>query len=258
MGYRPRNIAVNNRTNRIYVTDEGTSELLVIDGSNHAITNRILIPPPAPPISTPLLDRSQRHLAVSERLNRIYLPRTSYDSSSARIFDHSLTSSMEEQIKSVAQSLWIPRLATMQTVSRSTTPGVGFMWSRHAKVATLHGHVMLVVYDADTEARLRRSTWAGISSVRTRGLAANPVTGRVYISLDPQRGHCRWQYEYQNRRGEFGGRGDRHQPKDKQNLRHGLASGGVAVINGATDSLETTFPIQNRNDFVVRASTWMR
>ena len=57
-GYRPFEMAVNSRTNRIYVTDEQTTnELLVIDGSTHEVTNRIPITPPETPSSTPLLDR---------------------------------------------------------------------------------------------------------------------------------------------------------------------------------------------------------
>lgn len=80
-GYRPFEVAINSRTNRVYVTDEQTSEILVIDGDSHAVINRISISPAAPSSSYPWLDIFQRHLAVSERLNRIYLPRTSYDSS---------------------------------------------------------------------------------------------------------------------------------------------------------------------------------
>ncbi len=76
-GYRPFEVAFNSRTNRAYVTDEQTSEILVIDETTHAVASRIPVLPTL--TSDPLLDAVKRHVAVSERLNRIYLPRTIAD-----------------------------------------------------------------------------------------------------------------------------------------------------------------------------------
>ena len=79
-GYRPFETAINSRTNRAYVTDEQTSEILVIDGTSHAVVSRIsVLPTLPPPGGNLLLDPVIRHIAVSERLNRIYLPRTQED-----------------------------------------------------------------------------------------------------------------------------------------------------------------------------------
>ncbi len=78
-GYRPSEVEINNRTNRVYVADEQTSEILAIDGTTHAVVSRIPILPTFNG-GNPLLEPVIRHFAVSERLNRLYLTRTSYDS----------------------------------------------------------------------------------------------------------------------------------------------------------------------------------
>lgn len=247
MGYRPLHMAVNNRTNRIYVTDEQTSELLVIDGSNHAITNRIVIPRPEPPSYTPLLDRLPRRLAVSERLNRIYLPRTSYDSSAHA--DRSFLDVVDGETNQVRGSI-------------ALDPTIGFYADRVAVddtrrriyvVAARQGasftrDVMLVVYDADTETRiatleLGSNFFGGI----TRGLAVNPVTGRVYTSLDP--GVVIVDGNTNTRLGMVNSVGGVVAINHRTNKIYAGSSDGLAVINGATDSLETTFPIQRNGDY---------
>ena len=247
MGYRPLHMAVNNRTNRVYVTDEQTSELLVIDGSNNAITNRIVIPRPEPPSYTPLLDHFPRRLAVSERLNRIYLPRTSYDLSvrESRTFLDVVDGETNQVRGSIALDPAIGYYGDRVAVD-DTRRRIYVVASRQG--ASFTRDIRLVVYDADTETRiatidLGQNFFGGIS----RGLAVNPVTGRVYASLDP--GLVIVDGNTNTRLGMLNSVGGVVAINRRTNKIYAGSSDGLAVINGATDSLETTFPIQRNGDY---------
>ena len=250
MGYRPLDVAVNNRTNRFYVTDEQTSELLEINGASHAVINRTLLTPPFSN-DPPLMQRYQRHLAVSERLNRVYLPRTSYDSSAQayrRFLD--VVDGGTNQVRSIALDptigFYSDRVAVDDTRRRiyvtSATQG-----------GTFSANVKLVVYDADTELPITNVDLGEFSSASLFGIAANPVTGRVYISLEQGvvivDGNTNTKVRVV---GSVIGQIAINRRTNKiyvvsDNI---LALGsGVKVINGATDSLETTVPIPSGDDF---------
>lgn len=250
MGYRPFDIAVNSRTNRIYVTDEQNSELLVIDGSNHAITNRIPILPPAPPSGTPLLDRFSRHLAVSERLNRIYLPRTSFDPSSQgyRPFLDVIDGGTNQIRGSIALDptigFYSDRVAVDDTRRRIYVTAARFL-------GTFTKEVILVVYDADTELPITSINLGSQAPSGTLfGIAANPVTGRVYVSLEfgvaIVDGNTNTKVGMVN-----AGRG-RIAVNRRTNKAYVASTeyqnNTVNVINGATDSVETTFPTQGNGN----------
>lgn len=247
MGYRPVNLAVNSRTNRIYVTDQQTSELLVIDGSNQGVTNRIPIPPWAPPSSTPLLDRFARRLAVSERLNRIYLPRTSFDSSigASRSFLDVIDGATNQIRGSIALDptigLYGDRVAIDDTRRRIYVAAA-------RQAARFSTEVVLAVYDADTETRIATvelgSNFFGGSA---RELAVNPVTGRVYASLDP--GVVIVDGNTNTRTGTVSSVGGEIVINRRTNKIYTRGNGGLAVINGATDSFELSFPIQSNGDY---------
>jgi DNA-binding beta-propeller fold protein YncE len=247
MGYNPFEIAVNSRTNRIYATDERNSELLVIDGSSHAITNRILITPPEPPSSTPLLDRFPRHLAVSERLNRIYVPRTTYDSSvqASRSFLDVIDGETNQIRGSIALDPTIgnysDRVAVDDTRRRIYVAAARF-------VATFSTEVVLAVYDADTETRIATEDLGqNFFGGSARELAANPVTGRVYASLDS--GLVVVDGNTNTKIGTVSSAGGEIAINRRTNKIYTRGGNGLAVIDGATDSLETSFPIQSNGDY---------
>lgn len=244
MGYRPYQIAVNSRTNRVYVTDEQTSELVVIDGSNHAVINRILIPPPAPPSYTPLLDRFYRHLAVSEALNRIYLPRVDYSYNSSGQFIDVIDGGTNQIRGSIAldpaTGTYLNRIAVDDTRRRiyvgATRP-----------VGTYTYETTLVVYDANTETRIATVSLGTGLFATVDALAVNPVTGRVYISTHGGvaivDGNTNVPIRTVNASGEL------IAVNRTTNKIYARGNGGLAVIDGATDSLETTFPIQSNGDY---------
>ena len=253
MGYRPFDVAVNNHTNRFYVTDEQTNELLEIDGANHAITNRTLLTPPFSN-DPPLLQRYQRHLAVSERLNRVYLPRTSYDSSSQSYRSFvDVVDGGTNQVRSIALDPTIgynsDRIAIDDTRRRIYLISARF-------TGTFSREIMLVVHDADTELPINTiSLGENFPSGTLFGIAANPVTGRVYISLESGvaivDGNTNTKVGVVN--SVFGQIAvNRRTNKIYVISANILAQGsGVKVINGATDSLETTVPIPDGNDVAV-------
>ena len=247
MGYRPQNLAFNNRTNRVYVTDNQTSELLVIDGNNDAITRRILIPPPSPPSSTPLLDRFTRRLAVSERLNRVYLPRSSLDFpfQEYRSFVDVIDGETNQVRSTIALDPSLGRYA--DRVAIDDTRRRIYVAAARA-FGTFSTNVVLAVYDADTETRiatvdLGTNAFGGI----TAGLAVNPVTGRIYASLDF--GVVIVDGNTNTRIGTVGSAGGEIAINRRTNKVYTRGNGGLAVINGATDSFETSFPIQSNGDF---------
>ena len=73
--YRPKNLAVNPATNRIYASLEASNEIAVIDGASNTITTR-LAPFPGAEIATPVSG-----IAVNPNTNRIYAAGTLYFSS---------------------------------------------------------------------------------------------------------------------------------------------------------------------------------
>ena len=106
---------------------------------------------------------------------------------------------------------------------------------------------MLVVYDADTEARITTVS-LGPALCFNDGLVANPATGRVYISAAGVVAIV--DGNTNTKIGQVSAGGDIVINRRTNKI---YAGGGnyLAVINGATDSLETTFPIQSNNEYVV-------
>jgi DNA-binding beta-propeller fold protein YncE len=254
VGYRPFDMAVNSRTNRIYVTDEQTSELLAIDRNvNGGITRIPVIPPSRTSNNPPWLDLIERHVAVSERLNRIYLPRLFQN-----IFTNEVTTFIDvcdgatNHTHSIALD---PALVSADFVAvDDTRRRIYVAASRRPSSGNLFDtEKVLLVYDADTETPIITISLAtGFGG--TSGLAANQVTGRVYVSVSA--GVAIVDGNTNTKLGivdSVSGQIAINRRTNKVYITNTAAgsNNGVAVINGATDSLETSFPIQNNNDFVV-------
>ena len=67
IGYQPGTVAVNRQTNRTYVADAQAPELVVIDGATDSVSARVTV--------QPANTGHARLIAVSEAVNRVYLPR---------------------------------------------------------------------------------------------------------------------------------------------------------------------------------------
>jgi DNA-binding beta-propeller fold protein YncE len=249
-GYRPFEVVINRRTNRVYVTDEQTSEILMIDGTTHAVVSRI----PVLPTFTgadPLLDLVPRHVAISERLNRIYLLRTSYDSSlqADRSFLDVIDGGTNQIRGSIALDPTIgyysDRVAVDDTRRRIYVTAARF-------VGTFSSQVMLVVYDADTELPITTIDLGLSPSGTVFGMAANPVTGRVYVSIEP--GVAIVDANTNTKIGMVSSARGEIAVNRRTNkvyiVQTRYVDNSVKVINGATNSLETSFPVPPDNDFV--------
>jgi DNA-binding beta-propeller fold protein YncE len=250
-GYRPSEVEINSLTNRVYVGDEQTSEILALDGTTHAVVSRIPIPPTFPRNGTnPITDSVIRHFAVSERLNRVYLPRTMVDSS----------------IQAYRSFLDVIDGETNQVRSIALDPTIGFYSDRivvddtrrriylGASLQVSSGTVVdrLVVFDADTEQRIATIDLAGaVGGSWLSGLAVNPVTGRVYASVSPGTaivdGNTNTKIGVVTSvRGEIAV----NRRTNKVYVVQTTYGDSVKVINGATDALETSFAVPASNDFI--------
>ena len=244
-GYRPFEVAFNSRTNRAYVTDEQTSEILVIDGTTHAVVSRI---PVLPTIAggDVLLDPVKRHVAVSERLNRVYLPRAT-DNPLARWVLDVFDGGTNQFRGSILLDSYSDLVAIDDTRRRI------YVVAAH-QTGSMHYDMILTVFDADTEALITTVNLSPNFSPSSAGLAVNPVTGRVYAST---------------------GAGGVVIVDGNTNTRVGAVSAGgqivvnrktnkvyvintntgpdnsAKVINGATDLLETSFPVPSSNNDAV-------
>ncbi len=253
LGYHPLDIAINSRTNRVYVTDPlyrgglgswGTDQLLGIDGSNHTVVNRIRYTFP----HQPSLDNDfKRHPAVSERLNRIYQVRRSYDTA-LRCFVDVFDGETSQLRGSIALDPTMGAFSDLVAID-DTRRRIYVVASRQLGSNTYN--MDLVVYDADTEAWITTVALAYTFSPTSEGLAANPVTGRIYVSTGLG-GVVIVDGNTNTRVGAVSAGGEIaiNRRTNKIYVNRNYSSDDVSVINGATDSLETTFPIQQGNDNV--------
>jgi DNA-binding beta-propeller fold protein YncE len=250
-GYRPFEVAFNSRTNRAYVTDEQTGEILVIDGTTHAVVSRIPVLPTL--TSDPLLDAVNRHVAVSERLNRLYLQRYDTTAQTYRPFLDVIDGGTNQVRGSI-----------------TLDPAIGF-YSGHVVVdearrriyvtaarylGTFTRENILVVYDADTELPITTVSLAIVSGGEIFGMAANPVSGRVYIStvagLVIVDGNTNTKVGLVN---SVYGQVAVNRKTNKVYVisTNTPADNSMKVINGATGLLETSFPVPGSNNDSVTA-----
>lgn len=249
MGYRPFGMAVNSRTNRIYVTDEQTNELLAIDRNvNGEITRIPVVPTSRTSTNPPWLDFIERHVAVSERLNRIYLPRTFVPPTGGDIasFIDVFDGATNQQINSIVLEPGL--LPPLFVAVDDTRRRIYVAASRRGGGHLFDTEKVLFIYDADTEAPITRISLAtGFGGIGRP--AANPVTGRVYIPVPG--GIAIVDGNTNTKLGMVDSVSGRIAINRRTNKVYVALFDSVAVINGATDTLETSFPIQTGNDSLV-------
>jgi DNA-binding beta-propeller fold protein YncE len=232
LGYRPFDVAVNSRTNRIYVSDEQTNELLALDGTSHAVISRVPVP----------YSYTKPHIAVSERLNLIYLSRTAldppHDDPHPRIdvYDGG-TNRLLRSISDGNGDL----VAVDDARRRIYIPFTRFVGGDESLMK-------VQVYDADTDA-LITSINLGLSfQGYIDALAVNPVTGRVYVSTNGGVAIVDG-----NTNTKIAAVSSVHGPiainrKTNKVYVANTDYNRVNVINGGTNTLETSFPNTSQNN----------
>ncbi len=157
VGYHPGAVAVNRQTNRTYVIDAQAPELVVIDGASDSVSGRVAVKPVP---TNPLL------IAVSEAVNRIYLPRVvidPVDGTRASVVDV-LDGSTNALITTISVgSSDIYALAVDDT-------------RRHLLIATAG---TMYVYGLDSNSLVATAALPN----NIFGMVANPATGRIYVGI---------------------------------------------------------------------------
>jgi|GEM_PF-3539856 len=232
LGYRPFDVAVNSRTNRIYVSDEQTNELLALDGTSHAVISRVPVP----------YSYTKRHIAVSERLNLIYLSRTALDP--PHDDPHPLIDVYDGGTNQLLRSISDGNgdlVAVDDARRRIYIPLTRYVGGDESLMK-------VQVYDADTYALIGSITLGLSFNGTIDGLAANPVTGRVYVSTNGG-----VEIIDGNTNTEIAAVHSVHGPiainrRTNKVYVANTSYNSVNVINGGTNTLETSFPNTSQNN----------
>jgi DNA-binding beta-propeller fold protein YncE len=165
VGYRPGAAAINRQTKRTYVVDVQAPELVVIDGATNSVSGRVAVKP-ARNDSVFGYQTTARLIAVSEAVNRIYLPRQVIDNAgggSGGFFVDVLDGSTNALITTISVgSSYILALAVDDT-------------RRHLLIATAG---TMYVYGLDSNSLVATAT---LPANNIFGMVANPATGRIYL-----------------------------------------------------------------------------
>ncbi len=215
----PGRIAVNSRTNRIYVLDARTPELVVVDGRDRSVIARVELP------------SAGGHLAVSEQLNRIYLTSgVVVDGSTNQVHSSSEASGRFLAIDDTRRRLYA-------SVGQNTVGRFSAQW-------------FLRSFDTDAAAFLS-SLSLGTYGPDGGQLAANPVTGRVYLTVHATSAFSSSRFfvidgaasqlvtSTADVPGAEGGIGINRRTND---IYIPQQNGNIIVFDGATDRIETSFP----------------
>jgi DNA-binding beta-propeller fold protein YncE len=176
VGYRPFGMAANSRTDRLYVTDTGAAELVVLQASTGDVVARAPLPPTS--YTMPNSATAPRSVAVSEPLNRVYVARAG--------FNH------EGMIIDVLDGATL-QVRSSIVVGASGQPGspiaiddtrrriyVGLAEAGRTSFPT--ARIKVAVYDADSEALVETLELSEPRlQARLHNMAVNPVLGRLYV-----------------------------------------------------------------------------
>jgi DNA-binding beta-propeller fold protein YncE len=165
VGYHPGAVAVNRQSNRTYVVDVQAPELVIIDGATNSVSGRVAVKPA-------VNDRvfgyqtTARLIAVSEAVNRIYLPRVvidPVDGTRASVVDV-LDGATNALITTISVgSPYIYAMAVDDT-------------RRHLLIAT---QGTMYVYGLDSNSLVATAALPN----NIFGMVANPATGRIYVGI---------------------------------------------------------------------------
>ncbi len=165
VGYQPGAVAVNRQTNRTYVVDVQAPELVVIDGASNSVSGRVAV---KPAVNARVFgyETTARLIAVSEAVNRIYLPRqvieNPVDGTRASVVDV-LDGATNALITTISVgSPYIYAMAVDDT-------------RRHLLIATAG---TMYVYGLDSNSLVATAT---LPANNIFGMVANPATGRIYV-----------------------------------------------------------------------------
>ena len=164
IGYQPGTVAVNRQTNRTYVADAQAPELVVIDGATDSVSARVTVQPAVNGVGY-FGQSYARLIAVSEAVNRVYLPRTVVDPvDGTRTFVVDiLDGSTNALITTISVGSYVYAVAVDDT-------------RRHLLIATAG---TMYVYGIDSNSLVATAALPN----NIFGMVANPATGRIYVGI---------------------------------------------------------------------------
>ncbi len=179
VGYRPLGMAANSGTDRLYVTDAAAAELLVLQASSGDVTARVPLEVAGPP-SSDAFATQPRSVAVSERLNRVYVPRSGANRETPVI------DVLDGATNQVRSSIAVPGMqpdapVAVDDTRRRIYVGLIEPASPPPFVRYPYGRIKVAVYDAGSETlvdTIYLTDGGGWPSVPK--IAVNPVLGRLY------------------------------------------------------------------------------
>ncbi len=256
VGYRPYEAVINAQTDRIYVADEQAAEMVVLHGTDHTVIARV----PVNPVSLVqhyLTESELRNVAVSEQLNRVYLtryPQVSDDGNRTAFIDV-----FDGTSNQLMQSI------PLSSGSAAAVRGLAVDDSRHHIYAIgqmpdgAGSSPVIFVVDTNTNALTTTLPMMEGGSY----IVVNPTTGRIYAADGGGGGGGHVQIYDGNDLSSRGrvsvgavpGPMAVNKVTNKiyvANIGAGSVDNSVTVINGASDSVETTFSntTQNNGDAV--------
>lgn len=171
-------MAANSRTDRLYVTDAAAAELVVLQASSGNVAARVALEPLGPP-SSDAFATQPRSVAVSERLNRVYVPRYRSNGKGPMI------DVLDGATGQVRSSITVPGVQPDAAIAIDDTRRriyVGLIEPASAPfVRYPYGSVKVAVYDADSETLVDTIYLSGpIGWPGVPNIAVNPVLGRLY------------------------------------------------------------------------------
>lgn len=175
VGHRPWGMAANSRTDRVYVTDSEAEELVVLQASSGDVAARVARPPSPYILGNPAI--APRPVAVSERLNRVYVTRSGING------EEMIIDVLDGESHQVRSSIVIARgQAGLPIVIDDTRRRIYVGIVERGPTSFPTDRVKVAVYDADTEALIEtlavRDRRLG---ARLQNIAVNPVLGRLYV-----------------------------------------------------------------------------
>jgi DNA-binding beta-propeller fold protein YncE len=240
-GYHPFAFALNKSTDRVYVADQFAPELLALKGSDHSVLARILVG---------YSDIGDPGLAVSETLNRIYVTRVTVSDPNT---------GNRNAVLDVIDGSTNQVIASVTLVSFfGGSPGpVAVDDPNHRIYVAVNGSVYVLNADNNSVITSLTNVVPG-GSRNSGGIAVNPITHRVYVSGGAGFGGNNVAIIDGNTNqlvktvsaGAIPGPIAINTKTNKvfvANTGAGSVDNSVTVINGASDSVETTFSNINSN-----------
>ena len=252
-GALPGDVAVDKTRNRVYIGDEQNGKIFAVDGNTNGVVAQANSGDPRQFIGREnfIVPAPRVAVAVSEATNRVY-------ASVIQDEDPDDGVSTERHVVTVFDATSLERLATIPLVSENRTVGGVAVDDVRGKVYVTSNEQLFVV-DTDT----LTATFTGFAAASgLHGVVVNPTTNKIYVTHGSGSGDdaataidgANYQVFNTIPVGVIPGRPAIDTQRNKIYVpNRGNSGNSITVIDGATDSFETTIYNQSAGDHSVGA-----